>query len=128
MSRLWEKGLPLAQRVLRYTAGEDHQLDARLVNYDVQASIAHAQMLAAQELLSQQDCDSICAGLTELGKQFVAGKWHIRLEDEDVHTALESRLTDLIGEAGGRVHLGRSRNDQVLTALRLYLLDACTAV
>ena len=123
MSRLWEKGLPLDERVLRYTAGEDHLLDARLVSYDVRGSIAHAEMLAAQELISDADCALICDGLRDLEKRFVAGEWQISLEDEDVHTALESRLTDDIGDAGGRLHLGRSRNDQVLTALRLYLRD-----
>jgi argininosuccinate lyase len=128
VSRLWEKGLPLDQRVLRYTAGEDHRLDARLVAYDVQASIAHARMLNAQGLLADDHCEQICAGLTTLGEQFVAGEWQITLEDEDAHTALETRLTALIGEAGGRVHLGRSRNDQVLVAVRLYLLDACSEV
>ena len=55
MSRLWEKGLPLDERVLRYTAGEDHRLDARLVSYDVQGSIAHAEMLASQELIAGGD-------------------------------------------------------------------------
>ena len=128
MSRLWEKGLPLDERVLRYTAGEDHQLDARLVAYDVRASIAHAEMLAAQKLLAEKDCQAIVQGLKELLIEFQAGSWRIRLEDEDVHTALETRLTDKIGDAGGRVHLGRSRNDQVLTALRLYLRDAATDV
>jgi len=128
MSRLWEKGLPLDQRVLGYTAGEDHQLDARLVDYDVRASIAHAEMLRDQNLLSADDCRSISEGLTALDDEFAKGEWQITLEDEDVHTALESRLTDRIGDAGGRVHLGRSRNDQVLTALRLYLLDACSDV
>jgi len=126
MSRLWDKGLPLDQRVLRYTAGEDHILDARLVSYDVRASIAHAEMLLQQGLLNASDCEAIVNGLNELLADFDAGKWQIRLEDEDVHTALETHLTDRIGEAGGRVHLGRSRNDQVLTALRLYLLDATT--
>ena len=124
MSRLWEKGLPLDERVLRYTAGEDHVLDARLVPYDVRGSIAHAEMLAAQELISKEDCHAICDGLRALQKSFEAGEWQITLEDEDVHTALESRLTQNIGAAGGRLHLGRSRNDQVLTALRLYLRDA----
>ena len=124
MSRLWEKGLPLDERVLRYTAGEDHKLDARLVPYDVRGSIAHAEMIADQELISSDDRDAICAGLNELLSSFEAGHWEIQLEDEDVHTALESRLTDAIGAAGGRLHLGRSRNDQVLTALRLYLRDA----
>jgi argininosuccinate lyase len=128
MSRLWEKGLPLDERVLRYTAGEDHQLDARLVAYDVRASIAHAEMLASQELLAEADCQSIVSGLEELLAEFEAGNWHIRLEDEDVHTALETRLTGKVGDAGGRVHLGRSRNDQVLTALRLYLRDAAQEV
>ena len=124
MSRLWEKGLPLDERVLRYTAGEDHLLDARLVPYDVRGSIAHAEMLAAQELISHDDCHAICDGLRALEASFNDGAWHITLDDEDVHTALESRLTANIGEAGGRLHLGRSRNDQVLTALRLYLRDA----
>jgi argininosuccinate lyase len=124
MSRLWEKGLPLDERVLRYTAGEDHQLDARLVPYDVRGSIAHAEMLAAQDLISHDDCHAICDGLRVLEASFRAGEWQITLEDEDVHTALETRLTENIGAAGGRLHLGRSRNDQVLTALRLYLRDA----
>ncbi|MDH3746748.1 MAG: argininosuccinate lyase [Gammaproteobacteria bacterium] len=124
MSRLWDKGLPLAKRVLLYTAGEDHLLDARLVSYDVRGSIAHAEMLAAQGLIADDDCGAICAGLKKLDASFAAGAWSIGLEDEDVHTALESRLTEDIGAAGGRLHLGRSRNDQVLTALRLYLRDA----
>jgi argininosuccinate lyase len=124
MTRLWEKGLPLAERVLCYTAGEDHLLDARLVSYDVRGSIAHAEMLAATGLISDEDCAAICTGLTALAQSFAAGEWSISLDDEDVHTALESRLTSDIGDAGARLHLGRSRNDQVLTALRLYLRDA----
>lgn len=128
MTRLWDKGLPLDQRVLAFTAGQDHLLDARLVSYDVRGSRAHAEMLAAQGLISEQDCKSICDGLSRLEQSFAHGDWQIRLEDEDVHTALETRLTDMIGPAGGRLHLGRSRNDQVLTALRLYALDAAEAV
>ena len=124
MSRLWEKGLPLDERVLRYTAGEDHLLDARLVSYDVRGSIAHAEMLADQGLISSDDCSAICGGLETLDASFANGEWQIGLEDEDAHTALETRLTDAIGATGGRLHLGRSRNDQVLTALRLYLRDA----
>lgn len=103
-------------------------LDARLVAYDVRASIAHAEMLLQQDLISQADCTAIVEGLEGLLADFEAGLWQIQLEDEDVHTALETRLTERIGEAGGRVHLGRSRNDQVLTALRLYLLDATEKV
>jgi len=124
MTRLWEKGLPLAERVLRYTAGEDHLLDARLVPYDVRGSIAHAEMLAAVGLISDEDCAAIRDELNALDAGFAANEWDISLEDEDVHTALETRITKNIGDAGARLHLGRSRNDQVLTALRLYLRDA----
>lgn len=123
MKRLWDKGEPLDQRVLRYTAGEDHVLDVRLLPYDVRASIAHADMLCAQKLLTPADRDSIRDGLEQLARSHAAGEWQITLEDEDVHTALEVHLTAAIGDAGKRVHLGRSRNDQVLAALRLYLLD-----
>ena len=124
MTRLWDKGLPLDERVLRYTAGEDHKLDARLVPFDVRGSIAHAEMLEESGLIDADDCTAICDGLRDLAASFEAGQWQITLEDEDVHTALESRLTANIGEAGGRLHLGRSRNDQILTALRLYLREA----
>ncbi|MGD8323019.1 MAG: argininosuccinate lyase [Gammaproteobacteria bacterium] len=124
MARLWDKGLPLDDRILRFTAGEDYLLDARLVPYDVRASVAHARMLQAQSLLNQEDCEAIVAGLEQLAAEHAEGKWSITLGDEDVHGALESHLRTRIGEAGGRVHLGRSRNDQVLAALRLYLRDA----
>ena len=124
MSRLWDKGVDLDQRVLAYTAGDDYALDERLVPYDVRASIAHAEMLNAQKLLSDADLKAIRDGLIAIGAEHAAGQWKIELADEDGQTALEKRLTARIGAAGGRVHLGRSRNDQVLTAVRLYLLDA----
>ncbi|HSC07549.1 MAG TPA: argininosuccinate lyase [Steroidobacteraceae bacterium] len=124
MTRLWDKGKPLDQRVLEYTAGEDHALDDRLVAYDVRASVAHAEMLHAVKLLSAQDLALICHGLSELGAAHARGEWRVTLEQEDGQTALESRLTERIGATGGRLHLGRSRNDQVLAAIRLYLRDA----
>ncbi len=125
MARLWERqdGAPLDERVLRFTAGQDHLLDARLVPYDVRASIAHAEMLGERGLLPAADVAAIRDGLTALAQDHAAGGWQIELADEDVHTALESRLTARIGAAGARLHLGRSRNDQVLAALRLYLRD-----
>jgi argininosuccinate lyase len=130
MSRLWERpgGAPLDERVLRYTAGEDHRLDARLVPYDVRASIAHAEMLGEVGLLPAALVEAIRDGLAALAAAHAAGEWQIELGDEDVHTALERRLTGAIGEAGARLHLGRSRNDQVLAALRLYLRDEVTAL
>ena len=124
MSRLWDKGLPLDEKILKYTAGEDHILDHRLVSYDIKASIAHVEMLASCKLLEADHSKIIIKGLIGLLKDYQDEKWSIHLEDEDVHTAIEKNLIDKIGEVGGRVHLGRSRNDQVLTALRLYYLDA----
>ena len=123
MTRLWEKGAALDERVLQYTAGEDHALDERLVPYDVRASIAHAEMLHAQRLLSAEDLAALRDTLGALAAAHARGEWHIELAEEDGHTALERRLTTQLGSAGERIHLGRSRNDQVLAALRLYLRD-----
>ena len=128
MTRLWDKGTPLDERVLRYTAGEDHALDNRLVPYDVQASIAHAEMLHECGLLSADDLEAIRDGLHEIGEAHARGEWSVTLELEDGQTALETLLTRRIGEAGARLHAGRSRNDQVLAALRLYLRDAVEAL
>ena len=124
MTRLWDKGEPLDKLVLSYTAGEDHALDDRLVAYDVRASKAHAAMLHAQGLLSDADHAAIGRALGQIGSSHGRGEWRVSLEEEDCHTAIENRLTELAGEAGARIHLGRSRNDQVLAALRLWLKDA----
>jgi argininosuccinate lyase len=124
MTRLWDKGAPLDERVLRYTAGEDHALDDRLVAYDVRASIAHAEALHDCGLLDDASLAAIRGGLTAIGAAHTRGEWSVTLELEDGQTALETLLTERIGEAGARLHAGRSRNDQVLAALRLYLRDA----
>jgi len=128
MTRLWDKGAPLDERVLHYTAGEDHALDERLVRHDVRASIAHAEMLQAQGLLTPADLTAIRDGLSALAQEHARGAWRIELADEDGQSALERRLTERIGAAGARIHLGRSRNDQVLTAIRLYLREAVAAL
>lgn len=128
MSRLWDKGAPLDARVLQYTAGEDHALDDRLVAYDVQGSIAHATALNAAGLLSHEDLTSLRDALTEIASAHARGEWQVTLDQEDGQTAIEGLLTAKVGPLGGRIHLGRSRNDQVLTALRLYLRDATEAL
>ena len=124
MTRLWDKGTPLDARVLAYTAGDDYVLDNRLVAYDVRASIAHAEMLGEQGLLSPTDLGQIRDALLAIGQEHAQGEWRISLEQEDCQTAIENLLTARIGATGGRLHAGRSRNDQVLAALRLYLRDA----
>ncbi len=128
MTRLWDKGGSLDAQVLDYTAGEDHALDNRLVAYDIRASIAHAEMLGEQKLLSPADLAAIRAALTAIGEEHRLGQWRISPEQEDCQTAIENLLTERIGAAGGRLHAGRSRNDQVLAALRLYLRDAANSL
>ena len=83
MTRLWDKGTSLDAQVLKYTAGDDHVLDNRLVRYDIRASIAHAEMLGEQDLLSPMDLAAIRDGLTAIGEAHASGQWQISLEDED---------------------------------------------
>ena len=128
MTRLWDKGMPLDAQVLSYSAGEDFALDERLVPYDARASVAHAEMLHAQQLLGAEELARVRTTLNELAAEHARGLWHIELADEDVHTALERHLTARVGTAGARIHLGRSRNDQVLAAIRLYLRDSVAAL
>ena len=128
MSRLWDKGAPLDTRVLEYTAGEDHALDDHLIAYDVTGSIAHAEGLHASGLLSADDLTTLRAALQDIAAEHARGEWRVTLDEEDGQTAIEGRVTARAGAVGGRIHLGRSRNDQVLTALRLYLRDAVEAL
>jgi argininosuccinate lyase len=128
MTRLWDKGGSLDARVLQYTAGDDHLLDNRLVPYDIRASIAHAEMLGEQGLISPHETATIRDALSAIGTEHARGDWRVTLEQEDCQTAIENLLTARIGAAGGRLHAGRSRNDQVLAALRLYMSDAARAL
>src|ERR1041384_2759661 len=95
--RLWDKGAPLDERVLQYTAGEDHALDDRLVEYDGRASMAHAQKLHTEKQLSAADLAAIESGLKTLAAEHASEKWRVELADEDGQTALERRLTQRIG-------------------------------
>ncbi len=97
--------------------------DARLYHYDIQGSIAHANMLGATGIISDEERASIVAGLERIHKEIDDGAFEWQVELEDVHMNVESRLTALIGETGKKLHTGRSRNDQVATDIRLYLRD-----
>ncbi len=125
-SRLWDKGQATDELILRFTVGQDFRLDERLVSHDIRASKAHANMLATKGYLTRGEADKLSQGLDEIGKAHEAGKWGISLEEEDCHTALEGRLTEKLGDLGGKLHLGRSRNDQVLVAMRLFMRQALT--
>jgi argininosuccinate lyase len=117
---------PTDQFVERFTASIG--FDARLYHHDIQGSIAHARMLAHVGVLSGNESGAIIAGLTQIRQQIEAGKlvWSVALED--VHMNIESRLIEIVGDVGKRLHTGRSRNDQVATDVRLYLRDEIDAI
>ena len=110
---------PVAELVKKYTASVG--FDQRLATFDIQGSIAHAQMLGAQKIISLDDVKSIESGLAEILQEIESGTFEWLLDLEDVHLNIEKRLTDKIGDAGKRLHTGRSRNDQVATDFRLWL-------
>lgn len=109
----------MAELVKRYTASVD--FDKRLATFDIQGSVAHATMLGAQGIISTQDVTDIKRGLGEILAEIQAGQFEWLLDLEDVHLNIERRLTEKIGDAGKRLHTGRSRNDQVATDVRLWL-------
>jgi len=108
--------------VERFTASID--FDKRLWRHDIQGSMAHANMLAEIGVLTDVECKAICNGLKTIEREIERGEFIWRIQDEDVHMNIEKRLTALIGEAGKKLHTGRSRNDQVATDIRLWLREA----
>ncbi|MGB4812886.1 MAG: argininosuccinate lyase [Methylophilaceae bacterium] len=117
---------PVAELVKRYTASVG--FDYRLAKYDIKGSIAHAQMLGVQKIISANDANAIEQGLNEILQEIEAGQFEWLLDLEDVHLNIEKRLTDKIGDAGKRLHTGRSRNDQVATDVRLWLREVSEQV
>ena len=123
-AQLWAKGLPLDEAVHRFTVGEDPTLDGVLLVHDALGSAAHARMLAKTGLLPKSEAQSLVTALHGITKRAQQGKLSISPEQEDAHTAIEHWLTAEAGDAGKRIHLGRSRNDQVQLALRLYMRES----
>ncbi len=121
--KLWAKDSQLLPEIERFTAGEDVHLDQVLVPYDCRASMAHAKMLEKIGLLTPAESKALQSALEEIVRLHAEGKFQIRPDQEDCHTAIEEYLTEKLGDAGKKIHTGRSRNDQVLTALRLYYKD-----
>ncbi len=113
---------PVSDLVQRYTASVF--FDKRLAQFDIQGSLAHAQMLARQGIINEQDYADICRGMAQISAEIERGEFVWQLALEDVHLNIEKRLTELVGDAGKRLHTGRSRNDQVATDIRLYLRSA----
>ncbi len=106
-----------------YTVGDDYILDAILAKYDVKASLAHARMLHSMGVLSDDDINNINSGLGELSKKIDNKSFIIEPSQEDCHTAIEEYLTENYGEVGKKIHTGRSRNDQSMVMMRLYMID-----
>jgi len=121
---LWNKaGVKTNASIMKFLAGEDILLDQELFPFDIRATAAHAEGLGLIGLLSAHDVEQIVKALKELDKEWAKGEFILDDRYEDGHSAIESFLTEKLGELGGRVHLGRSRNDQVLVATRLYMID-----
>ncbi|MFZ2627294.1 MAG: argininosuccinate lyase [Rugosibacter sp.] len=117
---------PVSDLVKRYTASVF--FDSRMWWQDIRGSLAHARMLAKQHIISADDLAAIEQGMATIHKEIDSGQFHWNLDDEDVHLNIEKRLTALIGDAGKRLHTGRSRNDQVATDIRLWLRDTVDAI
>ncbi len=128
MLRLWEKGLPLDEAIHRFTVGDDPELDKRLLSFDALGSAAHARMLAHAGLMPVKDAQALVDSLASVAARARHGEVSISPAQEDCHTAIEMLLTEQLGDAGKRIHLGRSRNDQVILALRLYMRDALLGI
>jgi len=122
---IWKKDSTgeLDERVMRFLAGEDVILDRELLPFDIRASQAHARGLARIGVLEDEQAEAMVSALGELEEAFAAGQFVLDERYEDGHSAIESWLIDRLGEIGGRIHAGRSRNDQVAVAIRLYLRD-----
>lgn len=120
---LWKKDVEVAPWVIRFTVGEDYRWDQELLPYDVAATRAHVSGLVTAGVVSEEEFERIATALEDLLERYRDGEIVVEPEHEDCHTVIESYLTSELGETGKKVHTGRSRNDQVLAALRLYLRD-----
>jgi|SaaInlV_200m_DNA_6_1039755.scaffolds.fasta_scaffold00062_19 argininosuccinate lyase len=123
VKKLWDKGYDLNKTIESFTVGNDPILDKQLVKYDCIASIAHAKMLGKINLLSKDEVNELVHELNNIIDLDKTGEFNITQEQEDCHTAIEMFLTSKLGDIGKKIHTARSRNDQVLTALRLYYID-----
>ncbi|MDA3939718.1 MAG: argininosuccinate lyase [Spirochaetia bacterium] len=123
MGKLWQKGYSLNKLMEEFTVGRDFELDQNLVISDCLASSAHGKMLNAIGILTHDEFEDIQKGLREIVKLSSEDNFPITISDEDCHTAIENYLVSHIGDAGKKIHTGRSRNDQVLTCLRIYSRD-----
>ena len=123
MSTLWSKGTQATDLVEDFTVGNDRILDMRLARYDVQGSMAHIRMLESIDLLTSDELETLTAGLQQILSEIEAGTFILEDDVEDIHSQVELLLTRRLGDIGKKIHSGRSRNDQVLVDVKLFLKD-----
>ncbi len=121
--KLWDKGFSIDNKIEEFTVGNDREIDLHIAKYDVQASKAHAKMLASIGIITEDELAGLVAGLDDLAKEIEEGNFVIEDSFEDVHSKIEYELTKKLGEGGKKIHTARSRNDQVLVACQLYYKD-----
>lgn len=123
MATLWNKGTEATTYVENFTVGNDRILDLRLAEYDVQGSLAHIRMLESIGLLTRGELETLTAGLKDIAAEIRAGTFSLEDDVEDIHSQVELILTRRLGDIGKKIHSGRSRNDQVLVDIKLFLKD-----
>lgn len=121
--KLWDKGFEPDKMIEEFTVGQDRELDLQLARYDVEGSMAHITMLESIGLLKKDELDTLLKGLREILDTINRGEFRIEEGVEDVHSQVEFMLTERYGDLGKKIHSGRSRNDQVLVDLKLFMRD-----
>lgn len=124
--KLWQKNTDVNKSVENFTVGKDREFDLMLAPFDVLGNMAHAKMLATIRLLTQQEADELCRELSLIYKNIEQGKFSIADDIEDVHSQVEFLLTEKLGDTGKKIHAARSRNDQVLVDIKLFLRHELT--
>ena len=126
--KLWDKGFSMDKQIEKFTVGNDREIDMHIAKYDVQASLAHAIMLASIGIITADELKDLKRGLQELAADIENGTFIIEASFEDVHSRIEWELTNKLGELGKKIHTARSRNDQVLVALQLYYKENLSVI
>lgn len=122
-TKLWDKGIEPDKMIEEYTVGNDRELDMRLAKYDVEGSKAHIRMLESIGLLTSEELEILLGSLDRIAAEIEKGNFHIEDDVEDIHSQVELMLTRELGDVGKKIHSGRSRNDQILVDIKLFMRD-----
>ncbi|MDD4919340.1 MAG: argininosuccinate lyase [Bacteroidales bacterium] len=128
METLWNKGVETPLEVTRFTVGNDPHWDLRLALYDIKGSMAHVKMLGKTGLLTTTETEELLFALEKIQDSILQGRLVIGQEAEDIHSLVELELSRELGDTGKKIHAGRSRNDQIMTDIHLYLKDVCRQI